>query len=97
MRDVGLAEAREAASGARALMRNHVDPIEHHISERAKAKAAATGTLSFEAYAKQYIAVKEAGWKNEKHRQQWSNSLRDYAYTDHRQHRRSGRPTPRQY
>jgi len=24
--------------------------------------------------------VKEAGWKNEKHRQQWRNSLRDYAY-----------------
>ncbi|UEM08446.1 integrase arm-type DNA-binding domain-containing protein [Bradyrhizobium barranii subsp. barranii] len=80
LRDVGLAEAREAASAARALVRNHVDPIEHRISERAKAKAAATGTLTFEAYAKQYIAGKEVGWKNEKHRQQWSNSLRDYAH-----------------
>jgi hypothetical protein len=80
MRDVGLAEAREAASAARALVRNNVDPIEHRISERAKAKAAATGTLTFEAYVKQYIAGKEVGWKNEKHRQQWSNSLRDYAH-----------------
>jgi Phage integrase central domain len=59
---------------------NNIDPIEHRISERAKARAAATGTLTFEAYAKQYIAGKEVGWKNEKHRQQWSNSLRDYAY-----------------
>lgn len=80
IRDVGLAEAREAASVARALVRSNTDPIEHRISERAKAKAAAIGTLTFEAYAKQYIAGKEAGWKNEKHRQQWSNSLRDYAY-----------------
>lgn len=80
IRDVGLAEAREAAGAARALVRSNTDPIEHRISERAKAKAAATGTLTFEAYAKQYIAGKEVGWKNEKHRQQWSNSLRDYAH-----------------
>lgn len=80
VRDVGLAEAREAASAARALVRSNADPIEHRISERAKAKAEATGKITFEAYAKQYIAGKEVGWKNEKHRQQWSNSLRDYAY-----------------
>lgn len=79
-RDVGLAEAREAASAARALVRGNTDPIEHRISERAKAKAAAMGALTFEAYAKRYIAGKEVGWKNEKHRQQWSNSLRDYAH-----------------
>jgi hypothetical protein len=44
MHDVGLAAARDAASAARTLVRNPVDPIEHRISERAKAKAAATGT-----------------------------------------------------
>jgi integrase len=80
MRDVGLAAAREAASAARSLVRNSVDPIEHRIAERAKVKADATGAITFEAYAKRYIAGKEAGWKNDKHRQQWSNSLRDYAY-----------------
>jgi hypothetical protein len=31
MRDVGLAEAREAAGAARALVRNNIDPIEHRI------------------------------------------------------------------
>ncbi len=80
IRDVGLAGAREAAGAARALVRNNTDPIEHRISERAKAKAAATGTLTFDAYTKQYIAGKEVGWKNEKLRQQWSNSVRDYAH-----------------
>ena len=80
LRDVGLADAREAAGAARALMRSNIDPIEHRIAERAKVKADATGAITFEAYAKGYIAGKEAGWKNDKHRQQWSNSLRDYAY-----------------
>jgi hypothetical protein len=80
LRDVGLADAREAAGAARALIRNNIDPIEHGVAERAKVKADATGAITFETYAKRYIAGKEAGWKNDKHRQQWSNSLRDYAY-----------------
>lgn len=78
--DVTLAQAREAAGAARSLIREGKDPIDQRLVERAKAKAEATGTITFEAYAKRYIAGKEAGWKNEKHRQQWSNSLRDYAY-----------------
>ncbi|MEY9184900.1 tyrosine-type recombinase/integrase [Bradyrhizobium sp. USDA 313] len=79
-RDVDLPRAREAASAARALLRKGIDPKEHRDEERAKAKAEAKGTITFEAYAKQYIAGKEAGWKNQKHRQQWTNSLRDYAF-----------------
>jgi integrase len=79
LREVGLADAREAATAARLLLRSNVDPIEHRIAERAKVRADATGAITFEAYAKRYIAGKEAGWKNDKHRQQWSNSLRDYA------------------
>jgi hypothetical protein len=80
LRDVSLAQAREAASAARALIRDGKDPKEHRDDERAKAKADATGAITFEAYAKRYIAGKESGWKNDKHRQQWSHSLRDYAY-----------------
>jgi integrase len=80
LREVGLADAREAAGAARTLLRNNIDPIEQRIAERAKVKADATGAITFEAYAKRYIGGKESGWKNDKHRQQWSNSLRDYAY-----------------
>lgn len=80
LRDVDLRKARESAGTARALMRNSIDPIEHRLAERAKAKAQAEGAITFEGYARRYIGGKEAGWKNEKHRQQWSNSLRDYAY-----------------
>src|SRR5579871_399890 len=80
LRDVGLAEARDLAGAARALIRNNIDPIEHRKEKREAARVEALPTLTFEAYAKRYIAGKEAGWKNDKHRQQWSNSLRDYAY-----------------
>lgn len=79
-RDVDLSKAREAAAAARALVRQKVDPIEHRKEEHAKAEAQAKGTITFEAYARRYIAGKSAGWKNEKHRQQWLNSLRDYAF-----------------
>jgi hypothetical protein len=48
LRDVGLAEARELAGAARALIRNNIDPIEHRITERAEVKADAAGAISFE-------------------------------------------------
>ena len=36
--------------------------------------------LCFQDYAESYIDRKEAEWRNPKHRQQWRNTLRDYAY-----------------
>jgi Arm DNA-binding domain len=79
-RHVGLAEAREAASSARALVRNDIDPIDARKAKRAAAKVEATRSVTFKVYAEGFIVGREAGWKNDKHRQQWRNSLRDYAY-----------------
>jgi integrase len=78
--DVSLAQAREAAQDARTLVRDGKDPIEQRNAERAEAKAQVSRSVTFKAYAEQFISGKEAGWKNEKHRQQWRNSLRDYAH-----------------
>lgn len=78
--DVSLSEAREAASEARALLRKLVDPIEHRKTQRANARVEAFRSVTFQTYAEQFISGKEAGWKNDKHRQQWRNSLRDYAH-----------------
>ena len=36
--------------------------------------------INFQDYAESYIDRKEAEWRNQKHRQQWRNTLRDYAY-----------------
>jgi integrase len=79
--DVTLTKARDAAQEARALLRDSKDPIEERKTRRAEAKAEAARSITFKAYAEAFISVKEAGWKNKKHRQQWRNSLRDNAYS----------------
>lgn len=79
-RDVSLAEARDAAGKARALVRDGVDPIDARKEQRAAAKVEAARAVTFRKFADGYIDGKEAGWKNDKHRQQWRNSLRDHAY-----------------
>jgi integrase len=78
--DVTLAMAREAAGKARALIRDGQDPIEERNAKRSEAKVEASRAITFEDYAKRFISGKRDGWKNPKHKQQWSNTLRDYAY-----------------
>jgi integrase len=77
---VTLAEARDARDEARKLIRAGQDPIEQRNTKRAEAKAEASRSVTFKVYAEGFIIGREAGWKNDKHRQQWRNSLRDYAY-----------------
>ena len=78
--DVSLAQAREAAEEARSLTRKGIDPIEHRNNQRAAVKAEAARSVTFQQYAEGYITRMEAGWKNPKHRQQWINSLKTYAF-----------------
>jgi integrase len=78
--DVSLTEARDAAKAARKLLRDGKDPIEHRNEQRAAAKVEAAELRTFREYAEGYIARFEKSWKNPKHRQQWTNSLKSYAY-----------------
>jgi integrase len=78
--DVPLAQARDAATEARAIVRDGKDPIEDRKAKRAEAQAEASRSVTFKSYAERYISGKEAGWKNGKHKQQWRNSLRDYVH-----------------
>jgi hypothetical protein len=57
-----------------------IDPIEHRRTRRAAEKVEAVKTVTFKAFAQQYVASHEAGWKNAKHRQQWTNTLKTYVY-----------------
>jgi integrase len=77
--DVSLAEAREAAQAARKLTRQGVDPIQtrHVASAQIAAEEPAP---TFRNVAAEYIATHEKGWRNDKHRQQWRNTLAEYAY-----------------
>lgn len=74
--DVSLAEAREAATAARKLVRQGVDPIARRRGE----EAARAGLNTFTEVAAAYIAAHQASWKNAKHRQQWTNTLDAYAF-----------------
>lgn len=75
---VSLAAAREAAREARKLVRQGIDPIDHRRAGQ-EAKAAANA-LTFRETAERYIAAHEASWRNAKHRQQWNNTLKTYAF-----------------
>jgi len=77
--DVSLAEARDKATAARALLRNGLDPIEERKAEAERQKAAARTIPTFGSFADQYIIDHQPSWKNEKHRAQWVSTLRDHA------------------
>lgn len=75
-----LKEARERALKARQLVADGIDPIKTKNAQRARLKAERAKSISFKEAAAKYIAAHEAGWKNDKHGQQWANTLETYAY-----------------
>ncbi len=74
-----LAEAREKARQARALLLEGIDPIDARRGQRAAAAAATAILVPFRDAAAQYIAAQRAGWKNAKHGEQWTSTLERYA------------------
>lgn len=77
---VTLAMAREAAREARDSIRRGIDPIEAAKEARAALTVTPTVGYTFRAAAEAYIAAHEASWKNPKHRDQWTATLKNYAY-----------------
>ena len=78
--DVSLGEARRRAAEARRLRSEGRDPIVERGAQRAQERLTAARSVTFRDCAEQLISSHEAGWKNEKHRQQWRNTLITYAY-----------------
>ncbi|WP_367184178.1 tyrosine-type recombinase/integrase [uncultured Azohydromonas sp.] len=76
---VTLAEARESARAARAKVKTGTDPIEEARAARSKLLAERATALTFDQCAAKYIKTHSPGWKNAKHRQQWENTLAQYA------------------
>lgn len=67
-----LAQARREAVKAREMVREGVDPI---AARQAEQRAGVT----FGEVADSYIASHKEGWRNAKHRQQWTNTLATFA------------------
>lgn len=77
--DVTLAGAREKAREARAKADQGVDPIVQRQEARSALLANETSSMTFSACVTGFINAKSAEWKNHKHRQQWLNTLEQYA------------------
>jgi|RhiMetdeSRZDD1v2_1073273.scaffolds.fasta_scaffold16387_1 integrase len=77
---VGLADARTRAREARRLILEGIDPIEARQAARDAQRIDAGAAMTFKSAAAAYLATHEAGWRNAKHRQQWRNTLKQYAF-----------------
>ncbi len=77
--DVTLVRARELATEARRLVQNGTDPIDEREKAEAIAAAAEERVITFAVAAERFISAMEGGWRNEKHRAQWRNTLSTYA------------------
>lgn len=78
--EVSLAEAREKARELRKQVRDGIDPIEERKVTKVRAALEAAKSKTFQECANAYIEANRAGWKNEKHVQQWQNTLATYAF-----------------
>jgi hypothetical protein len=75
---ISLATARKLATDMREAVATGTDP---RAIIAPKPVVAAPEVITFGAFAETYIASVEDGWRNDIHRKQWRNSLRDHAGT----------------
>lgn len=79
---VTLAEARLLAQACRQQRYAGIDPIDARKASREKAERDVSNIMTFKQCAESYIASHSAGWRNEKHGDQWRNTFKTYAW-DH--------------
>jgi integrase len=77
--DLSLAQARLVSKRHRDEVRDGIDPIQARKRSRLNNIQAAAGLKTFDECSKSLIEAKQSGWKNTKHRQQWENTLSQYA------------------
>ena len=79
-----LSDARDAVAALRLKVKAGIDPLEERKREAAEALAATQAAhiagITFKTVAEAYIAANEDSWRNDKHRQQWRNTLATYVY-----------------
>jgi len=79
---VPLVQARQLAAEARAVLTKALDPIDERKQQQAAAQAAALHRQqnTFEVIARDFIQRQRPGWKSQKHGDQWTSSLEQYAF-----------------
>lgn len=76
---VTLAEARAKALDARKLLVDGQNPLTVKNQKKTAAALERARMMTFDQCAIAYIDAHKASWKNEKHRDQWTNTLSTYA------------------
>lgn len=77
--DVTLAQAKELARTARIKLAQGIDPIAERREEWRKLIAEVAAAVTFKEAARRYIDSQESTWQNDKHVQQWRNTIETYA------------------
>lgn len=77
--EVSLADAREQAREARALIKQGVDPIDERRAKRAHLISQQRRGLTFGQAVDRYLEAKLAEFNNPKHQKQWRSTLETYA------------------
>lgn len=75
--DVSLSQARDAARDKSRMVRQGLDPL-----PAPQLGSVAKVVRTFRATAEEYVESKRDGWRNEKHRAQWTATLEAYAYPE---------------
>ena len=78
--DVSLEHARDKAADYRKLLKQGINPLAEKRKVERNLQLAVAKAMSFADCAEAYIELNRHGWKNPKHAQQWSNTLKQYAY-----------------
>lgn len=82
--DVSLARARERAQEHRIQIAEGIDPIQHREQKKIESKAALIqlkqASVTFKDCAEEYHKEHADDWKNAKHKDQWINTLKTYAF-----------------
>ena len=78
--DVGLSLARKKAIEMKAICAQGIDPIQQKRQARLQADSARQQTKTFKQVADEYLTAHALSGHHEKHKQQWSASLNNYAY-----------------
>lgn len=77
--NVSLKMARTKAEHFRRLLAEGKDPLSEKRAEQAAARKTEVKEMTFDECAATHIEEHRDEWKNEKHVQQWTNTIRDYA------------------
>jgi integrase len=78
--DVTLADARDRATAIRKDVKEGTDAVEARIETKLETLRVRAASITFAQCAEAYVKAHESGWKNEKHKAQWTATLKTYAY-----------------